>query len=192
MTKNSNRTSEDNKPKGGITGDGKPEAPHQTTLLQDIWFLLKKILAIAIVFLLLFTLLFGIFRYEDDSMTPSIKGGDLVLYYRIDKQYAAEDCIVLNYKGRQLAGRVVALPGDTVDITKDGLVINGATQIEDGITSETLPYKGGISYPLKVGKGEVFVLGDNRENATDSRIYGPVKTKDTKGTIMTLIRRRGI
>jgi type IV secretory pathway protease TraF len=38
----------------------------------------------------------------------------------------------------------------------------------------------------------VFVLGDAREGAADSRIYGPVNTEDTLGTVITVIRRRSL
>ena len=81
---------------------------------------------------------------------------------------------------------------DTVDMTEEGMSINGYLQQEIGIYEETLPYTEGIRYPVTVGKGEVFVLGDRREQAVDSRIYGTVQTKDTCGCVMTVIRQRGI
>ena len=56
---------------------------------------------------------------------------------------------------------------------------------------ETLPYTEGISFPLTVGEDEYFVLGDNRTNAHDSRIYGTVSKEEIKGTVITLLRHRG-
>lgn len=164
----------------------------QTSLLMDIWFLLRKILLICIIAVLLLVFLFGLFRYQDISMQPEIKGGDLVFYYRLDKDYHAGDCLAYKYKNKQQIGRVVAAAGDTVDITADGLIINGLLQIEDDIKEETLPYKKGVKLPITVKKGEVFVLGDNRGSATDSRVFGVLKTKKTEGTIITIIRRRDI
>ena len=86
----------------------------------------------------------------------------------------------------------MAKAGDTVDITADGLKVNGYLQQETGIYTETLPYTEGIDFPLTLGKDEYFVLGDARTNTRDSRIYGAVKKGEIKGSVMTLLRRRGI
>lgn len=175
------------------TKDREPEARREeTTLLQDILYLLFKILGIAVALLLIFTFLFGIFPYQDVDMKPSIKDGDLVLFYRLDKNYIANDTIVLEYQGNRQVRRVVAVAGDVVDISDDGLMVNGAVQQETGIYEDTVRYAEGIEFPVTVGKGQVLVLGDSRLTATDSRIYGPVEVKDTLGKVMTLIRRRGI
>ena len=69
--------------------------------------------------------------------------------------------------------RVVAVAGDTVDMTEDGLVINGALQSEPDPSKDTLPLDSGTSFPVKLKKGEVFLMGDNRPDAVDSRQFGP-------------------
>lgn len=84
--------------------------------------------------------------------------------------------------------RVVAVAGDTVDMTEDGLVINGALQSEPDPSKDTLPLDSGTSFPVKLKKGEVFLMGDNRPDAVDSRQFGPVQAKDTLGELMTVIR----
>ena len=66
--------------------------------------------------------------------------------------------------GRQIR-RVAAVSGDVVDVTEEGLNVNGYQQQEADIYTETLPYKNGIEYPLTVGEGQIFVLGDNRISA---------------------------
>lgn len=170
-----------------------PEAHREgTTLLQDILYLIVKIIGIAAVFLLIFTFLFGVFRYHDAAMKPAIQDGDLVLFYRLDKNYVASNTIVVKYHGNLQVRRVVAVAGDVVDIAEEGLLINGALQQEVEIYEDTVQYKKGIDFPVTIGKGQVFVLGDSRETATDSRICGPIEIKDTLGKVMTLIRRRGI
>ena len=66
-------------------------------------------------------------------MYPNIKDGDLVVYYRLDKNYTARDLTVLDYQGSRQVRRVIAVAGDTVDITEDGLLVNGSPQQEPGI-----------------------------------------------------------
>lgn len=153
--------------------------------------LLIKIAIIIVVFICLFTFVFGLFQNSDNAMSPAVNNGDLVLYYRLDKDYKANDVIVVNYNSENQIRRVIAVAGDEVDITSDGLVINGLLQNESKIYQETLAYSEGITFPVTVKEGEVFVLGDDRYNAIDSRIYGCVKISDTKGTLITILRRSG-
>ena len=79
-----------------------------------------------------------------------------------------------------------------VDISENGLEINGYLQQEDDIYTDTMRFAEGIDFPVTVGQEEYFVLGDNRENARDSRIYGLVNQKEIKGTVISLLRRRGL
>ena len=166
--------------------------PQQPGLLRDVLFLLLKIGAIAAAVLVLFTFVYGIYRAPDASMKPAVRDGDLVMYYRLDKAYAAGDVLLLGFEGKTQVRRVVATAGDTVDVTEDGLTINGALQQEPDIYEETRRYENNVSFPLTVGEGEVFVLADARENGTDSRVYGAVETSDTLGKVIAILRRRNI
>lgn len=170
-----------------------PVSTPSTSVLKDILLLLLKLVSIVLIFLLLFTFLFGIIRYQDPSMAPAIKDGDLVIFYRyINAEYLPQDVIVVKHNGKLQARRIVATAGDTVDITEDGLVVNGAPQYEPEIFQKTEPYEEGVRFPLTVPEGQVFVLGDGRMESTDSRIYGCVKVEDTLGKVMMVIRRRSI
>lgn len=158
------------------------------TVLNDILRLILKILVIILVFMLMFTFLFGTAKVQTSSMDPNLKEGDRVIYYRLDKNYVATNCVAFRYNGQTEVMRVVAVAGDTVDMTEDGLVINGALQSEPDPSKDTKPYEGGTSYPVKLKENEVFLMGDNRPDAIDSRQFGPVNAKDTLGELMTVIR----
>ena len=166
--------------------------PRPTSVWRELGALGIKIIAIAIAFAAIFTFVYGFHRNTDPDMAPMVKTGDLVLFYRLDRDYAIGDLLVLDFQGERQVRRVVAGAGDTVDITDDGLIVNGAIQQEPEIYQETWRYENGAVFPLTVGADQVFVLGDARENATDSRVYGPVDTRDTLGTIITVIRRRNL
>lgn len=173
-------------------GAALPESEKKSGFKQEVLFLLLKVMTIAVMFLLVFTFLFGISRNTDASMDPSIKDGDLVIFDRLDQTYIKSDVLVLKFQGQVQARRVIAVAGDVVDITEDGLMINGSLQQERGITEKTFRYDTGVQFPMTIPEGEVFVLGDAREHSTDSRVYGSIKVKDTLGKVMTIIRRRGI
>lgn len=168
------------------------KAIQEPSLAQDIIQLLLKIVILILVIFLIFTFLYGIVRINDVSMKPSIKDGDLVVYYRLDHRFISGDVAVFEKDNKTMTGRVVAVAGDTVDITKDGLMINGAEQISQDIYFDTTRFKNGVDFPLTVKEGQVFVLGDNRPKASDSRIYGCIDLKDIRGKVIAIIRSRGI
>jgi len=163
-----------------------------TGLQRDILALLIKIGVIAGIVVALFTFIFGVFQYTSPAMDPHIKSGDLIMYSRFDTAYVAQDLIVLSYRGEMQVRRVVAVEGNTVDFDDGGLIVNGARQQEAGIFTATNRYESDIDFPLTVPTGHVFVLGDHREGATDSRIYGPVDVEDTLGKVTSVFRRRGL
>ena len=163
-----------------------------SSLLRDIGALAIKIAVIFICFTLIFTFLYGFHRHTGPDMSPMVRDGDIVLFYRLSKEHAVGDLILLDVQGERQVRRVVARAGDTVDITEDGLIINGGLQHEPEIYQQTWRYANGISFPLTVGEGQVFVLGDAREDATDSREYGPVSTDSIRGNVITVIRRRNL
>ena len=84
------------------------------------------------------------------------------------------------------------MPGDVVEITEDGLKLNGYFQQESGIYTQTLPFAGDVTYPLTVPAGEYFVLADDRTNAQDSRGYGTVSQDEIRGCAIALLRHRDI
>ena len=168
-------------------------AVRRQPLWKDLILLVLKIAIILLAFAALFTFLFGLVRYDEPAMSPAIKDGDLVLYHRYTKVgYLPQDTIMLERDGQLQARRVVATAGDVVDITEEGLLINGSVQQETDIHQKTERYNEGVSFPLTVPEGHVFLLGDSRTDSTDSRIYGTVEIEDTLGKVMAVIRRRGI
>ncbi|MCR5295581.1 MAG: signal peptidase I [Lachnospiraceae bacterium] len=159
-------------------------------VLIEFGLLLLKIAVVAALAVLAFTFLFAGVRCEDKDMKPAVQDGDLAFAYRMDREYAADDLCVLVFEGKKQVRRVVATAGDVVDINEDGLYINGAKQLEPVRGVETVRYETAVEFPIRVGQGQVFVLGDARDNATDSRVYGLVEVEDTLGKVMMLIRRR--
>lgn len=140
----------------------------------------------------LFTFVYGASRVQNLSMSPTIADGDLVIYYRLDRRFSKGDVAMLQYRGQSYPLRVAAVEGDIVDIDDGGLMVNGAYQAESGIYFETTRFADGVDFPVTVGPGQVFLLGDNRTGATDSRILGCVDIDDLQGKVIGIIRTRAI
>ena len=167
------------------------EQKKSASLKEDILFLVLKLLIFLVLIAVMIFFVFGIYRCSDNMMSPAFKDGDLAIYYRLQKEFQPSDTVIIEKDGETQIRRIIAKPGDSVEITADGLKINGYLQQETGIYTETLPYTEGISFPITLGENEYFVLGDNRSEAKDSRIYGAVKKEEIKGTVITLLRHRG-
>ena len=156
----------------------------------EVKYFLLRLSVMLVVFWLLFGVVFGVTSMKDDSMSPKLEAGDLVLYYRLDKKPKDRSVVVIKKDGQQYIGRIVARGGDTVDVTGDeGIYINGSRIVENDIYYRTPFYEGRVEYPVKLGEDEVFLLGDYREGAKDSRYFGPVKRGEIKGIVMTAVRR---
>ena len=151
-----------------------------------------KALVFVLVVVAVFTWLFGLVRVQGNGMSPSVGDGDLALTTRVVGGLGANDIVAFEYDGDLLLGRVVALPGDTVEIRDDGtLVVNGVEQTS--LTAErTLRGSADVSYPLTLGEDQYFVLGDSRTQATDSRDVGPVDFSEIEGKVIAVLRLRDI
>jgi signal peptidase I len=95
-----------------------------------------------------------VYRFE-----PIERGDVVVFWYPLDKS-------------KSFIKRVVALPGETVEIRAGHLFVNGKELFEAYVPAN---YLDGSSYPPLMLPGEsYFVMGDHRDSSNDSRVFGPV------------------
>lgn len=159
---------------------------------EDMLYFFFKVFVVIIIAIVLLRSVYGIEFVEGQNMYPSIKDGDVVVYFRINSQYQNSEVISFRKDVSNYIGRIVAQAGDIVEITEEGdLIVNGNVQQED-IYFDTYPDNAsGITFPYVVDKDCVFVLGDYRTNAVDSRHFGQVSLKEINGKVISIIRRRG-
>lgn len=151
-----------------------------------------KLTVFSVILISMFVFVFGVHFNKGESMYPKVRDGDVLLYYRLVNDFQLGDVVVYNSGSQKVIGRVVAKEGDKVEVNTDGLLlVNGNIQQEE-VFFPTQAMPGGISYPYTVEKNSYFILGDNREYASDSRFVGSISKDDIKGKVVNLFRRRGI
>lgn len=145
----------------------------------------------AVVFLL-FSVIAGIAVVQGDSMKPNLTNGSAAVFFRLDHNYRRNDIVIFQPAGKNdlLIKRVAAVAGDKVDIDdKTGtFLVNGTAEQGSPSIGKTFSRSGGVTFPFTVPNGCVFVLGDNRETALDSRVIGTVGTGDIIGKVVFEIK----
>lgn len=178
-----------------------PPEPEQVILsrlrrladIEEIMSFVQKLILMVVMLGLLFGVLFGATPVRNNDMMPRISSGDLLLYYRLEKNFKAQDVVVFEKDGRQYVGRVVAKGGENVEITEDSRVkVNGSTMVESDIFYSTPRYGDEVSYPVQLESDQYFILCDYRDGARDSRYFGAVHANEIKGKVLAVIRRSNL
>lgn len=146
----------------------------------------------AVVVFLLFSVIAGIAVVQGDSMKPNLTNGSAAVFFRLDHTYGRNDIVIFRPEGKNeiLIKRIAAVAGDKVDIDdKTGtFLVNGTAEQGNLAIGKTFSRSGGIVFPFTVPNGCVFVLGDNRETALDSRVIGTVGTGSIIGKVFFEIK----
>lgn len=125
----------------------------------------------------------GVAFVKGDSMQPSLEDGELIMYAK-DEKIERFDIVLAhdNHNGDVVVKRVVGLPGEDVAMIEGILYIDGREYVETYLSDELHEYKQEV-HRVQLADGEYYLLGDNRDNSTDSRFIGPVTTDDVIGTV---------
>ena len=152
----------------------------------------KKIAIYAVIIWAILTFVFCVTTVKGNYMFPSLRDGDLVVSYRLKPAVSGEAVIYKTSYGTRV-GRIIAMEGDSVEITEAGEVIVNGSRMTEEIFYPTVNNVTQISFPYVVPSGTVFVLNDYRSlDDQDSRSFGAVDVKNIKGSVQFVFRRRGI
>src|SRR5947209_13695751 len=131
--------------------------------------------------LLIKTFLLQAFYIPSDSMNPTLVQRDRVLVNKLSYHFHdvhRGDIVVFKRPPgendptiKDLIKRVIGLPGDTVEGRDGQIVINGRV-LHEPYTAKNSPMNDFT--PRKIPPGHYFVMGDNRSNSKDSRVFGPI------------------
>lgn len=125
------------------------------------------------IILVLFTFGWRFVGVVGNSMLPNLHSGDWLMISQYNPVVKNGDIVVItqpNDADENIVKRVIATGGQTIDIDFNyGYVfVNGEILNEDYINNATTD-KADIEFPIEIPKGYVFVMGDNRQDSTDSR-----------------------
>jgi signal peptidase I len=173
------------------------------------WEIIETILLALLIFLMVRGVVLN-FRVDGNSMEPTLSHAEMLIINRRaytsfdlnsvlsvvpgvdreteDRRYIFNppqrgDIVVFRPPGASsdpYIKRIVALPGETVEIHDGAVYINGQ-RLEENYVSSVTNWRGGDQASIQVPEGEFFMLGDNRENSSDSRTFGTVPKDDIIG-----------
>lgn len=144
---------------------------------------LRIVAALAIVLLVAGVVeapLLTFYRISGNSMMPHYTDGDRVLvttWGAVD----VGDAVIARFAGETLIKRIVAGPGDVVEL-RDGQLLRNGSVVEDVVPAEFRD--GSCTRQRQLTDEEFYILGDNRRVSVDSRTFGPLQRDDIVGRVI--------
>lgn len=174
-----------------LLDDSKGNSNNPKKIRKDLIRFFANVLVLALLIFLTFTVFFKVDIAKGTDMFPSIKDGDVLLSYRLEKKYVKGDVVIYQAEDQLRCGRIVAIGGDTVKIK-----INGEFSVNNTVQSEEIVFP---TYPLndeevsfQLDANTYYILGDYRTESTDSRILGSISEDNIQSKVISIFRRRGI
>ncbi|WP_249869940.1 signal peptidase I [Oceanobacillus saliphilus] len=139
---------------------------------KNEWFEWTKAIIIAVLIaVFLRTFIFATSIVEGESMDPTLKHGERVIFNKIIyilDQPDRGDVVIIQRPTKNYVKRVIGLPGETIQLNGNDLIINGEEYIQTFLTEDAM-YKTGKFGPIQIPDDSYFVMGDNRLISKDSR-----------------------
>ncbi len=157
------------------------------------------ILAAVLVSVLLRTYGCGVFWIPTTSMVPTLAVNDRVLVQKAfysPNDVREGDIVVFSHPpldecagAGDLIKRVIALPGQTIYSSGNGIYVNGHLLAEPYLPADDPlgPQIASSQHPYRVPPGDFYVLGDQRSNSCDSRYWGPIRGSSIVGKAVLII-----
>ena len=125
-------------------------------------------------------------RVDGSSMEPTLSNNNLVILNKLDyrlNDIERFDIVVVKYGDEKLIKRVIGLPGEHVEYKDNTLYIDGNAIGEHFFHAITQDFKIERLGRINIPADTYFVVGDNRNHSSDSRVFGPVEKSQILGSV---------
>lgn len=174
--------------------DLKEEEP--VNIANEILDWIESFVFAVFVIILIFIFLFRIVTVDGHSMDSTLSDKDRVIISHLNYDPKNDDIVVVNSSvlNKTLIKRVIGIAGDTVkiDYNVNTVYVNGKaisnehidnTMLDKGMFDPSFKISDGV-YEYKVPENSIFIMGDNRNNSTDSRTIGFISKDDVMGHVI--------
>jgi signal peptidase I len=148
---------------------------------------IRDLLLSVLIAVVLIVFIYQPVKVEGTSMMPGLRDQERIFINKFTYRFGIGkiergDTVVFWFPGdisKSYIKRVIGVPGDTVEIDRGNVVVDGKTLEEDYVPGE---YRDNQTRPaLRLGPDEYYVLGDHRSSSNDSRAWGPVPRQNIYG-----------
>ena len=179
--------------------DSEAESRYSNIFIEDeckMKSIIKEILSTSVYLLMVLLATYLIVQFVGQrtevvgsSMESTLSDGDNLIVDKITYRFSQPeryDIIVFPYQYQEdtyYIKRIIGMPGETVRIDSDGVIYIDGEELKEYYGKEIIANPGRVNNAITLGKDEYFVLGDNRNNSTDSRdsSVGNIRKKDIIG-----------
>lgn len=149
---------------------------------------LYALVVVAAAAVLVATLFFPVLQISGSSMEPTLSDEDIVVLLK-GGNFESGELVAFYYQNKLLLKRVIAGPGDIVNIDSEGNVYVNDELLDEPYVTEKALGEGDRDYPYQVPDERYFVMGDNRATSIDSRssAIGCIETDQIVGKVILRI-----
>ena len=164
--------------------------PKNSKTVSNIYDIVSVVVSAVAVIAIVFTFVTRVLVVSGASMNPTLNNGDTVAISSLKRSFDYGDIVIVaqpNAMHKTLIKRVIAVGGQTVDIdTEKGVVYVDGKALDEKYTLEPTYSRGNIEFPATVPEVMLFVMGDNTNDSTDSRmrVVGFIDEKYIMGKVI--------
>ncbi len=172
-----------------VPPDGEVEAA-ASSAHKEIYEWIQCVVFALVCCVLIFVFVARVIDVVGVSMIPTLEDGDKIIITRLAGSYDQGDIVVLRkdtFRDEPIVKRIIAVEGQTIDIDFDqGIVYVDGEALDEPYINELTYRPEDFEGPVTVPEGCVFVMGDNRNNSSDSRnaLIGCVDTRYIMGKVV--------